>query len=70
MLRINDILLEIEQNLEPLKLQTEKAKKFLDLREELKSIEIGLFLYNIEGYKSKIEEILRDKDIFRQSELK
>jgi len=70
LLRINDILLEIEQNLEPLKLQTEKAKKFLDLREELKSIEIGLFLYNIEGYKSKIEEILRDKDIFRQSELK
>ena len=44
LIRINDILAEIESNLEPLKLQAEKAKKFLDLREELKNIEIGLFL--------------------------
>ena len=31
LIRINDILAEIESNLEPLKLQAEKAKKFLDL---------------------------------------
>ena len=53
LLRINDILSEIEGNIEPLKQQSEKAKKFLDLREELKSIEIGLFLYNIDNYKEK-----------------
>lgn len=64
LLRINDILSEIEVNLDPLKIQSEKAKKFLDLREELKSIEVGLFIYNIEIYKSKIEEILKDEDIF------
>ena len=39
LLRINDILAEIEANIEPLKKQSEKAKKFLDLREELKSID-------------------------------
>ena len=64
LLRINDILAEIEQNLEPLKIQSEKARRFLDLREELKSIEVGLFIYNIDSYKEKIEEVLKDEDIF------
>ena len=64
LLRINDILAEIEQNLEPLKIQSEKARKFLDLREELKSIEVGLFIHNIDSYKEKIEEVLKDEDIY------
>lgn len=63
LLRINDILAEIEGSLEPLKMQSEKAKKFLDLREELKSIEVGLFIYNIETYKKKLEEIVKDQEI-------
>ena len=40
LLRINDILSEIEGQIGPLKIQSEKAKKFLSLREELKSIEV------------------------------
>ena len=64
LLRINDILSEIEANIEPLKLQSEKAKKYLDLREELKSIEIGLLLYNIDTYKVKLEALKKDADIF------
>ena len=65
LLRINDILAEIENNIEPLKIQSEKAKKFLDLREELKSIEIGLFMTNIELYKEKLEKIVMDEDILK-----
>ncbi len=65
LLRINDILAEIEGNIEPLKIQSEKAKKFLDLREELKGIEVGLFLYNIETYKAKLEEIIKDEEIMQ-----
>lgn len=64
LLRINDILSEIEGNIEPLKLQSEKAKKFLDLREELKSIEIGLFIYQIENFKQKLNEATKDLDIY------
>ena len=64
LLRINDILSEIEANIDPLRLQAEKAKKYLSLREELKSIEIGLFLYNIDIYKEKIAEIIKDTEIF------
>ena len=64
LLRINDILAEIESNIEPLKIQSEKAKKYLNLREELKSIEIGLFIYNIEKYKKELEEIVKDEEIY------
>lgn len=63
LLRINDILAEIEANIEPLKLQSDKAKQFLDLREELKSIEVGLFIYNINTYKEKLEQFVKDEDI-------
>ncbi|MCI8919752.1 MAG: hypothetical protein HFH29_13530, partial [Eubacterium sp.] len=33
------------------------------LREELKSIEVGLFIYNIETYKKRLEEIIKDEEI-------
>ncbi len=65
LLRINDVLSEIEQNLEPLKLQADKAKKFLDLREELKNIEVGLFLHNIAIYKENLEKIINDEQILK-----
>ena len=67
LLRINDILAEIENNIEPLKAQSEKAKKYLDLREELKSIEIGLFIYNINSYKEKLSKIVEDEDILKNN---
>ncbi len=70
LLRINDIISEIETNIEPLKKQSEKAKTFLRLREELKNIEIGLFLYNIDSYKAKIEEIKANIDIFEIQKVK
>ena len=68
LLRINDILSEIEANIEPLRLQADKAKRFLDLREELKSIEVGLFIYNIDTYKQKLEQIIKDEEIIKSQE--
>lgn len=68
LLRINDILSEIEGNIEPLKKQSEKAKKFLSLREELKNIEVGLFLHQIDNYKLKIKEIQDDLQILQNQE--
>ncbi len=67
LLRINDILTEIEANLDPLRIQSEKARQFLDLREELKNIEVGLFLHNIESYKEKLEQIVKDEEIMVSS---
>ena len=66
LLRINDILSEIEGNLEPLRTQSEKAKKYLNIREELKSIEVGLFLYNIDQNKQELEKITSDENITKE----
>ena len=65
LLRINDIISEIEGNLGPLQTQSEKAKKYLNLREELKNIEVGLFVYNIEKYKENLQQIVQDIDIMQ-----
>lgn len=66
LLRINDILSEIEGQIEPLKNQAEKAKEFLRLKEELKNIEVGLFIYNINVYKEKIIQIENDYNIINE----
>ena len=57
LIRINDILAEIESNLEPLKLQAEKAKKFLDLREELKNENKSIFSIELQNLiKDRLEK--------------
>lgn len=66
LVRINDILSEIEANLEPLKNQSDKAKKYLEIKEQLKNIEVGLYLYKIDNYKEKLEEFLKDKEILEK----
>ena len=67
LLRINDILTEIEGNLEPLQQQSDKAKKYLNLKEELKNIEVGLFVYNIEKYKQSLEELTKDEEVMNST---
>ena len=70
LLRINDIISEIENNIGPLKNQSEKAKKYLSLRDELKNIEVGLFLYNIEDFKTQTEEITANIDLLETQKIK
>ena len=65
LLRINDILTELEANIEPLKVQSEKARTYLNLREELKSIEVGLYLHDIDSFKEKLAQITSDEDILK-----
>ncbi len=55
--RINDIFSEIEKQLGPLEEQAETAKKYLDIREKLKYLEVGLFINNINKNKEKLNEI-------------
>ena len=44
LLRIGDKVSELEMQLEPLRQQSEKAKKYLELREELQGVEIAVWL--------------------------
>ncbi len=54
--RINDIITELEGRLEPLRLQSEKAKKYLVLKEELKKLEINLSLINYDKLAATSEK--------------
>ncbi|MDD4496358.1 MAG: chromosome segregation protein SMC, partial [Eubacteriales bacterium] len=53
--RINDIIIELESQLEPLKEQSETARRYLDLRESLKELEVNVYLENIEKFKEKLK---------------
>lgn len=44
LVRVNDILAELERQVTPLKFQAEKAKKYLSYKEQLKEKDIALFL--------------------------
>ena len=46
--RINDIVSELEVNLEPLRKQSEEAKKYTSAKERLTNIEIALMVYDVD----------------------
>ena len=56
LVRLRDILAELESRVGPLKTQSEKAQKFLVLAEQKKQLEISLWLYNIDNLKQKLLE--------------
>ncbi|OXM84638.1 chromosome segregation protein SMC [Paenibacillus rigui] len=48
LLRIHDLVVELEDQIEPLRMQSEKAIRFKELKEQLKSNEIAMYVYQIE----------------------
>jgi len=60
--RINDILTEIEKQIGPLEQQSIAAKEYLKLRDELKVLDVNLFLMENEKFqeaKTQVEEKLK-----------
>ncbi|MBQ3604014.1 MAG: chromosome segregation protein SMC [Clostridia bacterium] len=55
MIRLRDILTELEDRVGPLKIQSEKAQKFLVLAEERKVLEIGLWLHTIDKVREQLK---------------
>lgn len=62
MLRLNDIVSELKNRLQPLKEQSEKAKQFVELSEHRKSIEVSVWLfkindlhYSLDGLRERIK---------------
>lgn len=56
LVRLRDILAELEGRVGPLKTQSEKAQKFLVLAKDKKELEIGLWLHTIDTSKGKLKE--------------
>ena len=59
--RINDIYQEIENQIKPLKIQKEKAQKYIEYKKELKAQEINKILQTNEQYEKELEEIIKDR---------
>lgn len=56
LVRIGDLILEIGSRLEPLSMQSVKAKSYLRLKDELKELEIKLFADNINKSLDKLKD--------------
>ncbi|MBO5410266.1 MAG: AAA family ATPase, partial [Clostridia bacterium] len=56
LVRLRDILAELESRIGPLKTQSEKAMKVLALADEKKTLEIGLWLHTIEKSRNGLKE--------------
>ena len=60
LLRIGDKIAELEMQVEPLKQQAETAKQYLLLRDELRLLEISLWMENLDRLRDQSEGLRRD----------
>ena len=72
--RVSDVLVEIENTIGPLEEKANKAKKFLKLRDELKLLDVKIFINSVENNAldlKKIDDIIDtlQKDIEKQENL-
>ena len=56
LVRVNDILSELNRQIGPLKQQSETAKVYLTKRDELKSCDVNLYLIDNEQYEQNLEK--------------
>ena len=69
LVRINDKISELELQVEPLREQSEKAKKFLVLRDELRGLEISVWLDTLERIRTNNIKLEADyQEAVRQRE--
>ncbi len=60
LLRIGDKVSELELQLEPLRVQSEKAKKYLELKEELQGVEVAVWLDTLEKLSAAAQKAEED----------
>ncbi len=60
LLRIGDKVSELEMQLEPLKQQSEKAKKYLELKDELQGVEVAVWLDTLDKLSAAAKKAEED----------
>ena len=69
LVRVNDKIDELELQVEPLRAQAEKAKRFLLLRDELRGLEISLWMDQLDKVRAGSRKLLSDyESAVRQKE--
>ena len=69
LVRINDKIDELELQVEPLRLQSEKAKKYLILRDELRTLEVSVWMEQLEKLRASSIKVTTDyENAVRQKE--
>lgn len=63
LIRINDLIAELESRLEPLAEQADAARQYQTLSEKLKGEEIALILDQIDQYQQRIDEADSEKNL-------
>ena len=57
LVRVSDILAELERQVEPLEKQSEVAKNYLAMKEELKRLDVNIFLLDNERAKQSLDDV-------------
>lgn len=57
LVRVNDILAELERQVGPLERQAEKARIYLKKKEELKEYDVNMFLLEVERIEAQLKEV-------------
>ena len=76
LIRLRDIIVELEDRIGPLEVQAEKAKKYLTYSDEKKSLEIGIWLFALNKFNKFLVEqedkisIARNQHNSMESEIK
>ena len=65
--KIQMVTLELEKQLIPLKKQAIKAKEFIKMRNQLKGIEVGLIVKDVEFFNKKLKELNLELEDFISS---
>lgn len=63
LVRVNDILAELEKQVGPLERQSEKAKIYLKKKEELKTYDVNMFLMDMERMETQLKTVEENMEI-------
>lgn len=75
LIRVEDIISELEKQIQPLSIQAEKAKEYLSIKEKLKVVDLNIFIEEADILRKELssleeslsineEELMRQKDLY------
>ena len=67
LLRLTDIISEVEGRIGPLEKQSEDAKVYLEKKERLKKLDVNIFLAEAERYEGQLAELQEKYDVINEN---